>query len=75
MKKWRDCSDDFIEGHDESSCLPPCQRTRFRTILMEKTDPQKGKPYVSVSILEKYEWKKIIMIVKPCPQTLSPQTP
>ena len=54
MKKWSDCSDDFIEGHDESSCLPPCQRTRFKTILMEKTDPQEGKPYVSLSILEKY---------------------
>ena len=54
MKKWSACSDDFIEGQDESSCLPPCQRTRFRTILMEKTDPQEGKPYVSLSILEKY---------------------
>ena len=60
IKQWGDCSDGFIEGHDESPCLPPCQRTRFRTILMEKTDPQEGKPYVSITILEKYVvFKKI----------------
>ena len=58
MEKWRKCSDDFITGHDESPCLPPCQRTRFRTILMEKTDPQEGKPYVTITILEKYVYRK-----------------
>ena len=61
MEKWRKCSDDFIMGHDLSPCLPPCQRTRFKTILMEKTDPQEGKPYVSITILEKYALKKLMI--------------
>ena len=54
IKQWKDCSDGFFDGHDKSSCLPPCQRTKFKTILMEKTEPQVGKPYVSIMVPEKY---------------------
>ena len=53
MEKWRICSN-LIDGHEDSSCLPPCKRTTFKTLFMEKVQPQHGKPYLSITVLEKY---------------------
>ena len=53
MEKWRICSN-LIDGHEDSSCLPPCKRTTFKTLFMEKVQPQHDKPYLSITVLEKY---------------------
>ena len=56
-EKWRTCSN-LIDGHEDSSCLPPCKRTTFKTLFMEKVEPQHGKPYISITVLEKYIYQE-----------------
>ena len=56
MEKWRICSD-LIDGLEDSSCLQPCKRTTFKTLFMEKIEPQHGKPYLSITVLEKYVYQ------------------